>query len=411
MSLQSWGRIFTNLWRPEKWGRGWFYRFSSSANTWNEVDVLDAFNTVPEVNAVINLKARAHSNGIYKVVDPDGNEVEDQINHVLRFPNWFQAQKEFISQTVLFREIFGEEFLYTFFPIGLPQNIKSLFTISPSLIHIEYNEATPFFYFAEQPPGLKYVLSYKDNEKTIEADQIIHLNDNRVNIKTPTDKNLLSGESKLQALKAPINNIKMAYESRGVILKHRGALGILSNAGKDGTGAPLPIDPVERERLQSEYLKYGGMENQYSLIISDSNLKWQQMSADPDRLGLFQEIEKNFDKILDAYGVPPEMFASKEGATFENQRQAEKGLYLRTIIPEANERAGALTARLLPDSQNRIIADFSHLPIFQEDVQQRATAMKTGIEALSKAFFDGAITIEQYQAELVKYGIDKIQPN
>ena len=74
------------------------------------------------------------------------------------------------------------------------------------------------------------------------------------------------------------------------------------------------------------------------------------MGVNPDRLGLFEEIEKDFDQILDAAGIPPEMFASKEGATYENQAQAEKGFYLRTIIPEANERAQALTARLLPDS-------------------------------------------------------------
>ena len=37
-----------------------------------------------------------------------------------------------------------------------------------------------------------------------------------------------------------------------------------------------------------------------------------------------------------------------------------------------------------------------------------ATALKVVVEALSKAYADEAITIEQYQAELVKYGIDQI---
>ena len=40
------------------------------------------------------------------------------------------------------------------------------------------------------------------------------------------------------------------------------------------------------------------------------------MGVNPDRLGLFEEIEKDFDKILDAFGIPPEMFASKEGVNF-----------------------------------------------------------------------------------------------
>ena len=410
--LSSWSRIFTNLWRPKKWGPSWFYRFSSSANTWNEVDVLDAFNTVPEVNAAINLKARAHSNGIYKVVDKDYIEIEvPGVSPTLRNPNYFQAQKEFIRQSVLFHEIYGNEYMYLFFPVGMPEKIKALFTLPPNLITAEYTEKTPYFLYTEAPPGIKYVVKYDSVEKEIEAAQIIHLNDNRVTIKTAVDKELLTGESKLQSLRAVINNIKMAYESRGVILKHRGALGILGNAGKDGTGSPLPLDPLERERLQSEYRNYGGLGDQYQIIISDSNLKWQQMGVNPDRLGLFEEIEKDFDKILDAFGIPPELFASKQGSTYENQYQAEKGLYLRTIIPEANERAQALTAKLLPDTTNRIVVDFSHLPIFQEDLNQHGTALKTVVEALSKAYQDGAITIEQYQAELVKYGIDNPKQN
>jgi len=400
-------RIFTNLWRPQRWGAGWFYRFASTHNTWNEISILDAFNTIPEINAVINLKARAHCNGIYKVVDGDGSDIDDPgVSPVLRNPNYFQAQKEFIRQTVLNHEIFGNEYIYTMFPVGMPGSLKALFTLPPNLVSVEYLEKTPFFYFAEQPEQIKYLIRYESNEKEIPGDEIIHLNDNRVNIDSPTATNILQGESKYQALRPVLNNIKMAYESRGVILKHRGALGILSNAGKDGTGSPLPIEEPERHRLQSEYMKYGGLQDQYQIIISDSNLKWQQMGVNPDRLGLFEEIEKDFDKILDAGGVPPEMFASKNGSTFENQKQAERGLYLRTIIPEANERAMALSAKIYPDGSRRIVVDFSHLPMFQEDLDSHGSGLKTIVEALSKAFADGAITIEQYQYELVKYGIN-----
>ena len=406
-ALMNWPtRIFNNLIRPARYASGWFYRFYSSANTWNDVDCLDAFNVVPELNAVINLKARAHCNGIYKHVDEYGQEVPGQLNTVLQSPNWFQAQKEFIRQSVLFHEIHGNEFIFALFPVGMPGKIKALFTIAPNLVQVAYKSNTPFFYFDVAPDDITYTMKYENTERQIEADQIIHLNDNRVNLKSATDENLLLGESKIKPLRAVINNIKMAYESRGVVLKHRGALGILSNAGKDGTGSPLPLDPAEISRLQKEYSKYGGLDDQHNIIISDSNLRWQQMGVNPDRLGLFEEIEKDFDKILDAFGVPPEMFASKAGATFENQLQAEKGLYTRTIIPEANERAMALTQRLLPGTTDKIIVDFSHLPAFQSDLKSRADSLGAMINALSRAYQDRAITVEQYQAELIQYGIE-----
>jgi hypothetical protein len=344
------------------------------------------------------MKARAHSNGIYKHVDQDGNVIDDDLNRTLRSPNWFQAQPEWIRQSVLFHEIYGNEFQFLFYPVGMPQKVSRIFTVPPNLVTVEYKEKTPFFLFKDAPENIRYILTYDSKEQELDAQQIIHLNDNRVTIKTPIDKELLTGESKYSALKAVINNIKAAYESRGVILKYRGALGILSNAGKDGTGSPLPVDEKEKQRLQDDYRRYGGLDDQFQIIISDSNLKWQQMGVNPDRLGLFEEIEKDFDKILDAAGIPPELFASKEGSTFENQKQAEKGLYLRTIIPEANERAAAMTAKLLPNTTDRIAVDFSHLPMFQDDLNSHGAALKVVVEALSKAFQDGAITIEQYQA-------------
>jgi len=207
------GRIISNLWRPERWGRGWFYRFASSHNTWNDIDILDSFNTIPELNAVINLKARAHSNGIYKHVNKDGQEIDDDLNHVLKNPNFFQAQKEFIRQSVLFHEIFGNEYIYTLFPVGLNATVKALFTLPPNLITAIYEEKTPFFYFDIEPEHIRYVLKYDTNqEKEIPGDEIIHLNDNRVNISSPVAAELLTGESKYMALRPAINNIKMAYE-------------------------------------------------------------------------------------------------------------------------------------------------------------------------------------------------------
>ena len=236
---------------------------------------------------MINLKARAHSTEITNTLIKDGNEIDDDLNRTLKRPNFFQAQKEFIRQCVLFHEIFGNEYIYTLYPVGLPGSVTCIVhhSAQPDFESV-YLEKTPFFYFDFEPENIKYILKYDSTEKEIPSDEIIHLNDNRVNIDSPTAKNLLSGESKYQPLRPVINNIKMAYESRGVILKHRGALGILSNAGKDGTGSPLPIDESERIRLQSEYMKYGGLQEQYQIIISDSNLKWQQMGVNPDRLGI-----------------------------------------------------------------------------------------------------------------------------
>lgn len=399
-------RIFNNLWRPpRKIGNEWFYSVGGQVDVFHSIDYIDSYNSVPELSAVIGLKARAFSNGIIKAVDKNGKEV-DKVPDCLKTPNWFQDQKEFLRQTKLFHEIDGNEYLYMLFPVGFStERTKALYTIPPNLVKCEYKDSQPFFVHTSTPQ-IKYTLI--ETDATIPTEQIIHLNDNRVTVKEANGKNILKGESKMRALTPAINNLKMAYESRGMILKNRGALGILSNAATDVAGS-VPLDPEERKRVQNEYRNYGSLASQNHLIITNQNLKWQKMGVNPSELGLFQETEQDFFKICDTYGTPIDLFASIKGSTFENQRQAEKGLYLRTIIPEANEWIGAVSKGLGLDGVT-LVMDYSHLHVFQDDEKEKSSVIQTKINSLSRALQDQAITQDEYREELFDMGIGTGKP-
>lgn len=403
--------IIGNMWRPSRYGNTIFY--PTNFNCWNDIKYLETFNEVPEINAIINLKGRCHSKGIIKAVNDKGEEQESKIVNTLKRPNWFQNGPEFKRQTKMFHEIFGNEFLYQLFPVGFnpASNIagtKSIFTLPPNLVDLEYCEKQPFYVFSERPEGVKYLVDFNGLKVELDNHQIIHYNDNRVNIASITDKHLLTGESKMKALTACINNIRMAYESRGVILKNRGALGILSN-NTNAQGIAVPLKEKEIEDIQRKYQNYGGLEHQNQLIITSSNLKWQQMAVNPDKLGLYQECEEDFFKFCDAYGTPMEMFSSKKGLTYENQKEAEKGMYIKTVIPEAAEWIDGLNQVYYPEEKGKVklIMTFDHLPIFQEDLKFRGEALEKMVNSLSKMLADGAIDIAEYQAELQKFGIGK----
>lgn len=403
--------ILSRFFRPNLFGAGtWFYS-SSKYDAWQAIKYLEAFNCIPEVNAVINMKANAFSNGIPKVVDNKGNEFPDEpVIKLLKSPNWFQAQKEFMKQTKLFHEIYGNEYLFSFFGVGFDwTKSKALFTLPPNLIKSVYKEKEPFFNFIKTPEGVEYYLRNENNTYSdINQEQLLHLNDNRVTIESANSKTLLSGESKLKALTPAINNIRMAYESRGVILKYRGANGAWVTKSKDGVGAPMPLEQKDKDDMLNKLRGYGTLNGQDQDIITNTELAWvQRGSNNPQNLGLFQETEESFNKILDSFGTPSEIFVRQKGATFENQRIAERGMYVRTIIPEANEWAMGLNSKFYPDGKKKLIMDYSHMEIFQDDLKKKADAMNTAIAALSKAFADKAISIEQYQVELEKYGIKK----
>jgi hypothetical protein len=412
LAIQDWiPPVLSNLFRVEKWGTSYFYKYTQTGDTWKDIKYLESFNCIPELNAVINMRANAFSNGKFKVVDENGKEYpNDPILKLLKNPNWFQAEKEFLKQSRLFHDIFGNEYIYGSFGIGSDwSNAKALFTLPPNLVSAEYKEKKPFFYFDTPPEGVKYILrNPNEQEKELPNESIIHLNDNRISIINASNKNILKGQSKMEALKAPINNIRLAYESRGIILKYRGANGAWVNKAKTGDGAMLPMLPKEKEELQSTFNNYGTLEGQHQNIITNQDLAWIQSGTNnPMNLGLYQETEEDFKKIQDIYGTPPELFARTSGSTFENQKQARKGLYSDTIIPESNEWCAALSKEFYPDGKKTIVLDYMHLAIFQEDMKSRADVVSVMVNALSKALQDGAIDLITYQQELTKCGISK----
>lgn len=423
----NWLFPLSNLWvRPKHWAAngGIAYIFESNRqSTWNKQGYLSSFNDIPEVNAIINMRGNAHSNGVFKVIDTKKKDKEypdEPILTMLNNPNWFQSKGEFMKQTKIGHDIFGNEILYFNTPFGFnfdPSRIKSLYTIMFDMVRVEYLEKTPYFFYSKDNPPTEIKYSYKDangNYKELDPNSIIHLNDNRIGCDSPTDKNLLVGTSKLEAQKAPINNLRAVYESRGMIIRKRGANGAwVNNSGKDSSGGSVPLRRKEIDALKRAFGGYGTMADQEQFVFATRDIRFEQAgNFRPKDLGLFDETEEDFRKLQDAYGVPPELFARPDGSTYENQRQARKGFYVDTIIPEATEWTNALSAKIYPDGLKKIILDYTHLEIFQDDIKLKAEKNKALIENLSLLLGDGMISDEEYRAEIFKlgYGNGKVLP-
>ncbi len=384
----------------------WWYPMGSGKDI-KTIDPLTAF-MVPEVNAILNKRATAKSNVKIQVVSKRTLEpMENNLSRLLSSPNWFQDQKEFINQSSLFRDLYGNEYLYLMFGIGLkPENTKVLTSLHPKFMKIDYKSQTRYYNETEIPEELRYIYTLGDDKGEFSADQIIHNNDNRVKFSNQNGE-MLKGQTKLEGLSMPINNIIGAYEARGVLIRNRGALGILSNAGKDAIGSTLELDSTEKERLQSEYARYGVGEEQFQIIITSMALQWQQMGVDIEKLKLFEEVREDYIKIAESFNYPPELLA-KEGSPNlfgDNKKQSRKAWYEDSIIPEVQEWLESLNKKFNTRSKPyTIIGTFDHLPFMQEDIKEKATTFTLVVNGLSRAYQDGAITLEQYQAELNKYG-------
>ena len=387
-------------------GNEWFFTVGgSSGNIWGERDktsLMTDFLEIPELNAVINYRARAASQFTWDVVWRRNDEPvsdDNRIARLIRTPNFYQSQNEFFRQSYMFRDIFGDEFIYRQSPVGMPQATSSMFSLPPQHMRVDIDNKAPLYNFGQnENPGVTYSFFWGGKWQELDGSMLIHLNDNKVNINAD---NYVSGTSKLNALTPVLKNIRSAYEARGVIIRKRGALGILSNGAADATGFAAPMDEKQKEKLQEEYKKYGLTDEQWQIIITNLNLKWQQMGVDVEKLKLFDETWENAIKICDAYMFPYELFGNRAGVTYENKKEAKKQLYADSLIPEALERQQALNRAFGLDNKAYYIkVSYSHIPILQEDNQKKADTLMKLTAGLDRALASGAITVEQYTASL-----------
>lgn len=411
--------IFNTLSRKVRpWNGRYFYSVGSDGlgDFWGHKSYdqyLKDFNEIPELNAIINYRAKAESRVKLEVVNKKTGEPvknNDPLVRILRRPNWFQNQTEWWRQASLFRSIFGNEYHYALTPSGMGTNYKALFTLPPQMMYI-YCPVKYFYLEPTMPDSIQYYfkLPGEQEKKPISTKDIIHINDNAVNYSFDKDqndtqmrRNYLYGTSRQMSLSPNLENIRVSYEGRNTLRKL--PVGVLTNKAKDGSGTQ-PMLPDEKNELDKGMNKYGIELGKRQLILTGLTIGFEQTLVDISKLELYKEIEEDVQEICNAYGVPFEL-VGKTDITFENKKYAEKQMYQDSIIPTTAERVEALNQQFgTEDKPWEIIGTFDHLPIFQDNVKERAQSLNLLVSALSKALADGAITGDIYMSELAKFGI------
>jgi hypothetical protein len=120
------------------------------------------------------------------------------------------------------------------------------------------------------------------------------------------------------------------------LINRRGALGILSNNGKDVNGT-LPLDPEEKKALEEDFKRYGIRKEQVQMIITNAALSWQQMGYPTKELMLFEEIEDDIMRMCDTYSYPYRLLSSNQANSLggTDAKVFDKRLYQAAIIPES----------------------------------------------------------------------------
>lgn len=380
-----------------------FYAFGFPKTVQETVTITgqsSAYNICPPVNGIINRKARAFTNGKWWILDKEGNEAKGSaatkvsgIQKLLKRPNPLQSWNQFMAQAKVYEQVFGEVFIFAIIPAGFTDKskVKALWVVPNWIVNVKL---TGKHYFQTELEDIiaGYDISINGSITPLPDGSVIHIRDINQN---STD--VIRGQSRLASLQDPISNIVAAYEARNILITRKGALGILSNQTRDAAGA-VPLKENEKLEVQEDFRKYGLGKDQYQVIITNANLKWQPMTFPTRDLMLFEEIEDDVRQIADNYDYPMYLLGFKAGSTFSNVGEAKKSLYQDTIIPEAEGWAEVLTSFFeLEESGLKLSVFYDHLDIFQESEKERAEAFKVKNEAFKIAYELGVVTKEEWR--------------
>jgi len=358
-------------------------------------NLMIVYLSCPHLRLVIDKKAEMMSNMDVKMRDTKtGEMVEDHpILNLFKKPNPLQIQETFLFQQQVMIDIYANAFVYMIRPTS-KESPRVLWNLPPQDMKV-----IPTGKIFEQYKVEDIIKNYQMDQgngtfKTFDPKDVILLT-------SGVSTNYITGHSKIKTLQKQISNIDGALKTRNIIINEKGALGILASENKDADGG-IPLNTKERERLEKEYKrKYGISDSQSKILLTESNLKWIPMSFPTKDLLLFEEVEEDFQGILGEYGLSRDLFPSTKGATFENQKQALIQTYQNTIQPEADSRMRIFTERFgLKEEGLELIADFSWLPVMQEDEQKKELTNKFKAETLSLMMKDGVLTKEQYAEQM-----------
>lgn len=370
---------FMQLWNPYQsriWGQ--------KTAVW--IDTTLAFQhyiEIPELRTVIDRRASMMSAGKPILIDQEGNVIDSHwVLDLIAKPNPTQSWEDVIFSISVNDGLWSNSFAYC--PVR-SFGVRNLIVPLPSdrmKINLSGRKLKQM-----EAGGLidSFTFSYDaDANEKLELKDVLYFT-------TPDGISIVNPSSRIESLKFPLSNIKAQYHKRNVLLENIGAIGILSARSNDLGGA-IPMTPEEKAEIRNDWYRRSKDE----LIITEADVNWQPMSYPTKDLLLFEELTADKMAIIDAYGLNAYLFSQEKGATFSNVKDGIRMAYTDTIIPETEQLYASMSHQLGLDQEGlKLVPDFSHLPVLQDDENLKADSMNKRADVVNKVNAAGVILSEE----------------
>lgn len=377
---------------------------------YSDLKMIEAFKSIPEVFAGIDLIADRVSKGIWELVDVDTEEVDykDPIwNRIKEMPNWKQPFDKFIYNSEVYRISTGNCFIYKYIPKQLSnkiENISQLWLLPPQFTTVNRKSgATKFFYSTSITDLVEsYTVDFGYERQDILPEFITQ----EWFVDVDFDNRELRAMSPLRAAEMPINNLNSVYQARFTIYDKRGMMGMFSSRKTDDTGV-ISMSSAERKQLREQMNEdYGVTGGRDTIGITNVPVEYLRTGMSIQELEPFEETFASTAALFSILGIPRSFVPTKQGTTFNNGFTDEKKLYTDVIIPAGESKAKVLTKAIGFDKiGKKIRVRYDHVPALQQDQKINAETEQIKTTTYQTLYNNNNITKNEM---LVELGFSKI---
>lgn len=338
----------------------------------------------PIIQTIIALRSKIISQMEITHLNKDGIPVKNsEVLKILKSPNYFQTQQDFLYQLVWFMSATGTNYCYQK-KNAINNETIALFNLIPS--EIDLNNSHKLNTFIATENDLKEFKSRKIKYKLdnivyeFELNDIIPFYDLANGL---TTNSFMKSQSRLNSLKYVIDNIEKNLKSKNTALKFSQKY-LATNQGV--TNGIVP-QLTEGDRKSIE-----GVLHNKSLQITNVPIKVQQLVSDFKKMFLDEMFSNDALTCLLAFEMNRDVlnYFSNSASTHENQTQGFINWLQNSVQTDCDSILDSFSQTFgLFEKQEKLVASFDHLPVMAKVMNEKIATLKSFQETMKLSIENG----------------------
>lgn len=337
----------------------------------------------PVLLAILALRCSVYSQMKIIHVNTNGEEVKNSpYVKLLKQPNYFQSQEDFLFQEMWFKSVDGTCLTYQ---VKALSEVKALYNLIPqSTDYIKTNKLKKFITtkadfksFGEQT--IKYTLD--GQEHNFKIDDLIASYDLANGL---TCDSFMRSPSRIKGIEKVLCNIDENTKAKNTNLKMTQKYLVANKS----TGNEAQIQDGDRKDIFDKI-------SRKDVMITNAAIEAKHLVSDMKRLYLDEQFSSDALTCVLAFGMSRDVlnYFSNGASTYDNEEKAMQNYIQNMVQPDADKRMNSFNAQWgLIDKGEKLIASYAHLPVMAGIVNEKIATLKSMQETIKIGLENGTIT-------------------